>query len=61
MCVCVRERDACLGLSELCFLELFLSQKKIRLGLVLVIELKYEFEPSGFEHNHLDLPITAVL
>ncbi len=41
------------------FFGTFLSQKKIRFGLVLVlvIEVQYELEPSGFEHNHLDLPI----
>ncbi len=44
-----------------CFLELFYLKKKIRLGLVLVTEVKYEFEPSGLEHNRLDLPITPVL
>ncbi len=43
------------------FFGTFLSQKKIILAFVLVIEVKYEFEPSGFEHNHLDLPITPVL
>ncbi len=39
----------------------FFISKKDYIRISLVIEVKYEFEPSGFEHNHLVLPITPVL